>query len=60
MFMGYLNDAEQTASVIDEQGFLKTGDIGHLDKYGFIYITGRLKVNISLTRSKLSQFGGRP
>lgn len=44
VFMGYLNDPDNTSSTIDADGFLRTGDVGHTDKFGFIYITGRLKV----------------
>lgn len=42
--MGYLNDPGNTSEAIDADGFLRTGDVGHTDKFGFIYITGRLKV----------------
>ena len=44
IFMGYLNDPARTSETINKEGFLCTGDIGHVDKYGFVYITGRIKV----------------
>jgi len=43
IFMGYLNDPARTSETINKEGFLCTGDIGHVDKYGFVYITGRIK-----------------
>ena len=46
VFMGYLNDPDNTLSTINSEGFLRTGDVGQTDKFGFIYITGRLKVSI--------------
>ncbi|XP_032780235.2 long-chain-fatty-acid--CoA ligase ACSBG2 [Daphnia magna] len=43
VFMGYLNDPGNTSSVVNADGFLSTGDVGHTDKFGFVYITGRIK-----------------
>ena len=43
VFMGYLENEEETQKVIDEYGFLHSGDIGKFDKNNFLYITGRLK-----------------
>lgn len=39
---GYL-DPEQTARAFDEDGFLVTGDLGHLTADGHLVLTGRLK-----------------
>ncbi|GAA3392464.1 class I adenylate-forming enzyme family protein [Streptomyces roseoviridis] len=39
---GYLDPA-QTAAAFDEEGFLRTGDLGHLTASGHLVLTGRLK-----------------
>lgn len=43
IMMGYHKRQDLTAEVLDAEGWLHTGDIGHLDKEGYLYITGRAK-----------------
>ncbi|HEX9782365.1 MAG TPA: AMP-binding protein [Opitutaceae bacterium] len=40
---GYYGDPKHTREVIDESGWLHTGDVGRMDSDGFIGVTGRLK-----------------
>ena len=40
---GYLNNPQSTAATVDPGGWLRTGDIGHIDADGHVYVTDRLK-----------------
>lgn len=46
---GYWKKPEETALVMTEDGFLKTGDIAHMDDKGFIYIVDRKKDMIKVS-----------
>ncbi len=52
MFSGYYKEPEKTAEMFDENGWLKTGDLGELDTDGFLRITGRKKEIIVLSSGK--------
>lgn len=43
VMLGYWNDAEATAKVMDAQRWMHTGDQGSMDEEGYVYITGRIK-----------------
>ena len=43
VFKGYHNNPEGTKNALTEDGYFKTGDVGHQDKDGNFYITDRVK-----------------
>ena len=49
---GYHALPEETAKVLTADGGLRSGDLGHLDADGFLYVTGRLKDLYKLENGK--------
>jgi long-chain acyl-CoA synthetase len=43
VFGGYFKDDEATRDVLSDDGWLRSGDVGHLDEDGYLTITDRLK-----------------
>ncbi len=53
VFAGYWNKPAATAECFDSQGWFRTGDIGHLDADGFLFITDRKKELLKTSGGKL-------
>lgn len=43
LMQGYLNNPELTLKTIDDEGWLHTGDVGHMDDDGYLYVNSRKK-----------------
>jgi len=52
LMKGYYKNPEDTASTFDEEGYLKTGDIGEYDHEGYLTITGRVKDQFKTDKGK--------
>ena len=52
VMLGYYNNDEANAEVFTEDGWFRTGDIGHMDEDGYLFITGRCKSVIVLENGK--------
>ena len=50
LMLGYYEAPEETQKVIDSEGYFHSGDIGYIDKDGYIFLTGRSK-NVIVTQN---------
>jgi PAS domain S-box-containing protein len=53
LMRGYLNNPDATRTMIDDEGWLHTGDIGYADKDGYLFVVDRAK---ELTKFKSLQY----
>jgi long-chain acyl-CoA synthetase len=53
VMMGYYKNPELTKEIIDTEGWLHTGDLGYVNEYGQVFITGRLK---SLFKTSMGKY----
>ncbi|CAN5602765.1 AMP-dependent synthetase/ligase [soil metagenome] len=52
IMLGYYNKPEETAKVLDADGWYHTGDVGYEDEDGHFYITDRIKDLFKLSNGK--------
>lgn len=43
LLSGYLNQPDELAAVLTPEGWFRTGDAGHLDKDGYLFLSDRVK-----------------
>jgi len=52
LMLGYYKDPQKTAETMTEDGYLRTGDRGKIDKNGYLTITGRTKELFKTSKGK--------
>ena len=52
VMLGYYKNTAATRDSFTDDGYLRTGDLGHFDEEGYLYITGRSKNLIILDNGK--------
>ncbi len=50
---GYWNKPDETRKTMTRDGFFRTGDIGHIDDHGYVFITDRLKRMLAINGFKV-------
>lgn len=55
VFGGYYNMPEENEVAFDDEGYFRTGDIGHLDDSGYLYYSGRYKMIIKTGGENVSE-----
>lgn len=54
LMIGYLNNDKATRETITEDGWLRSGDVGHYDEHGLIYISDRCKEMIKVNANQVA------
>lgn len=52
VMLGYWNNPDATRAMIDDDGWLSTGDIARISETGHVYITGRIKEIIVMSNGE--------
>lgn len=52
LMTGYYRNPEKTAEVFTEDGFYRTGDSGHIDEEGNLWVTGRISEVFKTSKGK--------
>ncbi|MBA2664985.1 MAG: long-chain fatty acid--CoA ligase [Bradymonadaceae bacterium] len=52
VMVGYHNLADKTRAVLDDEHTFRTGDLGHIDEDGFLWLSGRIKDEFKLENGK--------
>ncbi len=52
VMLGYFNNKQATDEVIDQEGWLHTGDLASISDEGYLYLTGRIKDIIVLASAE--------
>ncbi len=52
VMLGYHRRAEENARAFTDDGGLRTGDLGHVDDDGYLFVTGRIKEQYKLQNGK--------
>ncbi len=52
VFAGYRNNEEANREAFTEDGWFRTGDVGYIDRDGFLFVTGRIKETLVLGGGK--------
>lgn len=53
-FLGYYKNQQANDELFDDEGFLLTGDIGHFDEDGYLYIVDRKKEMLKYRNAQIS------
>ncbi len=52
LMLGYYKEPTQTSEAMTEDGWLRTGDKGHIDDHGNLHVTGRVKDLFKTSKGK--------